>query len=114
MNTTAAIFFLVLGQADGAPVYTGAGGLITIPSHYASQIECEAAGEAARANNQGLSFLSYTCVPGTVNVEAERLAPTGNYFTPERASFGAVAVVKAAQSLGPKCDDVCELIEVTE
>ena len=40
VKTTALIFYLVLGHADG-----------------------EDAGEAARANNLGLSFLSYTCIP---------------------------------------------------
>lgn len=72
MNTTAAIFFLILGQADGGvgnySAATSGGGLAVIPSHYTSQIDCEAAGEAARANNMGLSFLSYTCVPGEVNL----------------------------------------------
>jgi hypothetical protein len=112
MNTTAAIFFLVLGQADGMPAsYPDAGGLTVIPSHYISQIDCETAGEAARANNQGLSFLSYTCVPGVVNVEAERVRPTGNYFTPSGTSLTEVPVSKPVQVLGPKCDEVCELIE---
>lgn len=70
---TAVIFFLIFGQADGTDPWSseGPGGLAVIPAHYESQISCEAAGEAARANNQGLSFLSYTCVPASQNVEAE-------------------------------------------
>lgn len=70
MNTAAAIFFLILGQADGASGHQGeAGGLVLIPAHYQSLADCEAAGEAARANNLGLSYLSYTCVPASINVE---------------------------------------------
>lgn len=108
MNTTAAIFFLVLGQADGASTSAypaGSGGLATIPIPYSTLASCEDAGEAARANNLGLSFLSYTCVPG----EAPRQRPVGNYVTIPRASFSAPVVVKPVQVLGPKCLDVCEV-----
>ena len=62
MNTTAALFFLIIGQA-GDGFTADPGGLTTIPAPYHSLASCEDAGEAARANNLGLSYLSYTCVP---------------------------------------------------
>jgi uncharacterized membrane protein len=61
MNTTAALFFLIVGQASGDA--SAATSTTVIPTPYTSQVMCEGAGEAARANNQGLSYVSYTCVP---------------------------------------------------
>ncbi len=67
MNATAAIFFLVLGQA--ADPTQAPGNAVVLPSHFETLASCEDAGEAARANNNGLYLLSYTCVPGSVNIE---------------------------------------------
>lgn len=63
------VFFLLLGQADGdfsagnQEFRTSPGGLSVIPIPYQSHDACQTAGEAARENNVGLSWLSYTCVP---------------------------------------------------
>ena len=59
---TALLFYLVIGQAaDG---YNSLGtSTAVVPTPYTSLQECINAGEAARANNMGLSFLSYTCAP---------------------------------------------------
>jgi len=99
-TSAAAIFFLVLGQADGQSYFgtTGSagGGLVVIPSHYTSLADCEDAGEAARANNLGLSYLSYTCVPGEINVEAKTLV--------ESVSKGKMGLF----ALAARCAEVCE------
>lgn len=85
MNTTAAIFFLILGQAPDGFHATGSS-MAVIPHEYPSLAACEASGEEARINNQGLAFLSYTCV------FAER-TPTrvqdGNSLTPTSVQLGA-------------------------
>lgn len=105
MNTTAAIFFLILGQADGniGPAYSGfAGGLAVIPSHYENLAACETAGEAARMNNVGLSFLSYTCVPGEVNLPPK--------FEDSVSKTVPVLFKSQTPPVGaPKCLEVCEL-----
>jgi hypothetical protein len=111
MNTTAAIFFLVLGQADGsAGVGTSGGGLAVIPSHYSGNTteealaSCEDAGEAARANNLGLSYLSYTCVPGSINVEVPK----------QQFKLRSAETNSELKALAKPCDAVCELIEAAE
>lgn len=60
----ALVFFLILGQADGFATGDNDYGstLVLVPAPFESREECEAQGEAARAHNQGLSFLSYVCV----------------------------------------------------
>lgn len=60
------IFFLIIGQAGD--VNGNGGGVVLIPSDYPSLETCEQAGELSRAHNNGLSYLSYTCVPGTRNI----------------------------------------------
>lgn len=103
MNTTAAIFFLVLGQADGfanaGHSTSEAGGLAVIPAHYETLASCETAGEAARANNLGLSFLSYTCVPAEINVQ------------PVKAEVKYEASTRAMALKASACVDVCEVRE---
>jgi hypothetical protein len=100
MNTTAAIFFLILGQAGGQQS-PQAGGLAIIPAHYLDAASCAEAGEFARAANQGLSFLSYTCVPASVNEEAT--PARFEVLWPAKATLAA-SVSKSAAG----CGEVCE------
>lgn len=106
MNTTAAIFFLILGQANGGDGTTNrsSGGLTVVPSHYETLAACETAGEDARRYNVGLSFLSYTCVPGEVNLppklvdEASKTRTLPTLLKSTNPPVGA-----------PKCFEVCEV-----
>lgn len=61
-------FLLLLGQAGVSP--QGGGGLTVVPLVYHTLEACEAAGEEARRNNLGLSYLSYTCVPNEAALPA--------------------------------------------
>lgn len=106
-TSAAAIFFLVLGQADGRGTWdtAGSGGLATIPAHYETLALCEAAGEAARANNLGLSYLSYTCVPAEVNVEAGE-APKTLHESVSKSKLGTFALEAV---VARECQEVCEI-----
>lgn len=63
MKTAVILFYLIIGQANGFGYSSGAGGLAVLPEPYPTLEACQIAGETARANNVGLSYLSYTCVP---------------------------------------------------
>ena len=100
ISTAATVFFLLLGQADGFATGDASIGsdLALIPTAYASLDACAEAGEAARMNNAGLSFLSYTCVPA-----AEQTSTV--------ATDGATPLASARRAAS-QCDEVCELIAV--